>query len=212
MTRSAPRKSACLTVIMGAVNEAVTAGKLGRHRLGGLTVRAHAQGAAQIIPATAAQLTKLVGGIGTEVALTVWLMRGCGLRINEALAVRLDNFRDDGKTLRACEQVARDGSLAPLKAHKANEHRDCPVSAWLWARVRAHVAEFGTDDGYLFASLGKRVCYAGYHGRFTAAAKRAGLGGDFTEHTLRHQYVSVLLAANVPLTDVATFVGHRISG
>ena len=59
MTGSAPRKSACLTVIMGAVDEAVTTGKLGRHRLDGLTVRAHAQGAAQIIPATTAQLTKL---------------------------------------------------------------------------------------------------------------------------------------------------------
>ncbi len=143
-----------------------------------------------------------------DLALSVWLMRGAGLRVSEALAVRLDGFRDDGRTLRVHEQVLHDGSLGPLKSRKPGEHRDVPIPAWLWSRIEDHVREHGTSNGYLFHTHGRRVTYNAAHSKFLRAAKNAGLPG-LTEHGLRHLYVSVLLSAGVPITDVAHFVGHK---
>jgi len=207
---SASRKGSALCVINGAATEAVRAGRIGRHRLDGLTIRKDAQQPAVIIPATREQLTKLAGRLRPELALIVWLMRGCGLRISEALAVSINGFRSNGRVvLRVSEQVGLDGKLAPLKARKRGEYRDVPVPRWLWAMVQDHVAEHGTDNGYLFGSDGKRITYGGQIERFGTAVAEAGLPEDFTAHSLRHLYVSTLLSAGVPISDVATWVGHR---
>jgi integrase len=69
--------------------------------------------------------------------ICVWLMRGCGLRIEEALAVRKADFRENGTILRVACQATRDGSgTAPLKKRKAGEYRDIPVPTWLWDMAR----------------------------------------------------------------------------
>ena len=39
----------------------------------------------------------------------VWLMRGCGLRVEEALAVCKEDFKDNGSYLRVMWQASRDG-------------------------------------------------------------------------------------------------------
>lgn len=207
MGGSASRRTAALGVITGAVAEAQRAGKIGPHRLNGLSVRKDAQKAADIIPATTAQLEILAKGLRPDLALTVWLMRGAGLRISEALAVRLDGFRDNGKVLRVCEQATRDGSTGPLKSRKPGEYRDMPIPRWLWAKVQAHVDAYGTHDGYLFGN-GRRPLYGTYHERFVKAVAKAGLG-SMTEHGLRHLYASTLLGALVPITDLAAWLGHR---
>jgi integrase len=46
---------------------------------------------------------------GVNLSPSIWLMRGCGLRISEALAVRRQDFRPDGRVLRVREQVTADG-------------------------------------------------------------------------------------------------------
>lgn len=205
---SASSRALSLTVILGAVREAQKAGRIGQHKLDGLTVRKGAEKQATIIPVTSDQLAKLKAGIRPDLGLTVDLMRGCGLRVSEALAVNLANFRNNGTVLRVCEQAGRDGSVAPLKFRRENEAREIPAAGWLWDKVQAHVAEHGTDDmGYLFRSGGRFVAYSSYHQRFMRAAKKAGLA-DFHEHSLRHLFASTLLAAGVPLSDVAHWLGH----
>jgi integrase len=205
MDAGASRKSAALVVILGSIREAQRAGKIAGSRLEGLTVRKEAQAKADILPATRQQLEALAGGMWPELALSVWLMRGCGLRISEVLAVRLGEFRDGGRLLRVSEQVTRDGGYGPLKDRLVNEYRDVPVPCWLWEKVQEHAAEHGTQDGYLFRS----VSYSSFRTRFTRSVRAAGLGAGFTPHHLRHLFVSVLLAAGVPITDVAAWVGHR---
>ncbi len=208
MSAGTSRKSAALVVILGTVREAQRAGKLSRSRLEGLTVRKEAQAKADIIPATREQLETLASALLPDLSLTVWLMRGCGLRISEALAVRLDGFRDNGhgRTLRVSEQLGRDGhGYGPLKDRLVNEYRDVPVPAWLYAKVQDHVSTYGTRDGYLF----RQLSYSAYRARFVRGVKAAGLPATFTAHQLRHLFVSVLLDAGVPITDVATWAGHR---
>jgi len=58
-----------------------------------------------------------------QLRLGIWIMRGCGLRIGECLAVRREDFLPDG-TLRVTRQQLTDGTRGPLKARKAGEYRD----------------------------------------------------------------------------------------
>jgi len=149
-----------------------------------------------------AQLATLAGGIRHP--LTIWLMRGCGLRIEEALAVQKSCFRDGGTVLRVYEQASRDGKKTrPLKHRKAGEYRDIPVPAYLWAMARE------LPDGYLFREDGMLPRYSAYRHAFSALARQAGIPAGFTPHSLRHAFVSALLSRLVPITDVAVWLGHR---
>jgi integrase len=136
--------------------------------------------------------------------LTIWLMRGCGLRIEEALAVQKSCFRDKGTVLRVFEQASRDGRRTrPLKHRKAGEYRDTPVSAYLREMLN------DLPDGYFFKTDGMFPTYSSYRHSFNTNARKAGIPASFTPHSLRHAFVSALLARGVPITDVATWLGHR---
>jgi integrase len=197
------------SVILGAVNEAVRAGKISTHRLADLEVRRDMAAPADIVPLTADQRDGLARRL-REYGATVALMAGCGLRVSEALAVREDDFRDGGRVLRVSRQVDRHGTgVAPLKAKRAGEYRDVPVPGWVRDAVQAHVARYGAAGGWLFTGpAGGRVRYGSYAGRFATAATMAGLPG-LHPHQLRHLFASALLAAGVALTDVSRWMGHR---
>jgi integrase len=201
------------TVVTQALEEAVRAGRIPSHRLGGVKIeRAPSAQPATVIPATRAQLEQVAQGMRPGWGLAVWLMRGCGLRISEALAVRADDFRTNGAiTLRVSRQISRDGQPAPLKDRREGEYRDVPVPAWLWAMAGAHIQAQGiTDGGYLFRDAsGKHVISDRFREQFRAQCQRAGLPDGFHPHMLRHLFASQLLAAGVPLSDVSKFLGHR---
>jgi integrase len=152
-----------------------------------------------------------------EYGATIALMSGCGLRINEALAVREDDFRDGMTVLRVARQVTHDGSgTGPLKSRRAGEYRDIPVPAWVRQRVQDHMADYPPIGGWLFTRFGGgRVRYGTYLGRFKTAARMSGLGAllagkdGLTPHSLRHLFASVLLSNGVALTDVSRWIGHR---
>jgi integrase len=131
-------------------------------------------------------------------------MRGTGLRIGEALAVRKDGFRDNGTVLRIQEQVRPDGyATAPMKHRKTGDYREIPVPAYLWEMIE------GLPDGYLFRrDSGRFPIQRSYWQAFTKARVDAGIPDGFTAHSLRHAFASALLARNVPIHDVAKWLGH----
>jgi integrase len=210
----AGRRSTALIVVTGAIEAAKRAGKISAHNLDGLSIETNPVQAAEIIPATAKQIGTLRAELLPADQLIIDLMYGLGLRIGEALAVSLMGFSKDGKRLRIHEQILTNGTTGPLKSRKAGEHRDVPVPAWVWAKVQAHVKAHGTrDGGYLFGRNGKHLVYGNVRYAFARGAKLAGIadkrGKVATPHHLRHLYVSALLDAGVPITNVADFVGHR---
>jgi integrase len=147
-----------------------------------------------------------VSAVADAAGICVWLMRGCGLRIEEALAVRKSDFRENGTILRVACQATRDGSdTAPLKKRTAGEYRDVPVPTWLWEMVR------DLQDGPLMAGNGGRrfQLYGTIHDRFSHAARDAGISTGFTPQPLRHAFASAMLSKGVPITDVAHWLGHR---
>lgn len=133
-------------------------------------------------------------------------MRGCGLRIEEALAVHKEDFIHGGRTLRLTGQASNDGrEKRPLKHRKRGEYRDVPVPAWLWGKVK------DLPGGPLSPGNNGRPYRA--YGTVLAALQRAaaaaGIAAGFNPHSLRHAHVSALLSRGVPLTDIAPWVGHR---
>ena len=132
-------------------------------------------------------------------------MRGCGLRIEEALAVCKEDFIEDGTVLRVAWQASGDGKKRePLKHRKAGEYRDVPVPSWLWEMVR------DMPDGPLIPGNGKLFQrYGTTYFRFMHAAKAAGIPDGFTPHSLRHAFASAMLARGVQITELAHFLGHR---
>lgn len=140
--------------------------------------------------------------------ICVWLMRGCGLRIRESLAVEKEDFRvtkDKRVILRVSGQTSRDGKAkVPLKKRLEGEYRDVAVPAWLWEKVKDMPA------GPLMPGNGRRYeVYATVNRRFMTAAKAAGIPSGFTPHSLRHAFASVLLGHNTPIGDVSEWLGHR---
>jgi hypothetical protein len=148
-------------LIVGTCDEAVKAGRLARHNLADIGLADHgpknlhadfvfpsyeqvkfvADGGMN--PATG----RVVGGTG----LCVWLMRGCGLRIEEALAVSKEDFIEDGTVLRVMWQASRDGrKREPLKHRKTGEYRDVPVPTTKVCRQcgLGWVEEPATDERY----------------------------------------------------------------
>ncbi len=180
------------TLLAGVMNEAVKAGRIPSHRLHGLTV-GHVNRQAEIIHASHKQLENLATGLNGY-GLTVWLMRGCGLRIGEAMAVTPDCVRGD--MLRVHEQFTYAGKIAPLKHRKPGDYRDIPLPAYVSEKMTGW-------EGF------KRISHSMYYNKWHKAIALAGLPDTFIPHTLRHTYASVALHQGIPITEVSRFLGHR---
>jgi integrase len=198
------RRMLARSLVTGVLDEAVTAGKITAHRCGGIALGDNGVSRKRddFLYPSHAQLDALAGGM--KDGLTVWLMRGCGLRIQEAFAVQKSCFRENGTVLRVYEQASKDGrGCNALKHRKAGEYRDIPVPGYLWEMVK------DLPDGYLFMRDGRLPVYGSYLRSFTRQAAGAGIPGGFTPHSLRHVFASALLARLVPITDVAAWLGHK---
>jgi len=201
-------------VIVGTVDEAVKAGKLSRHRLDGIELADYGRYSRKGFVFPSYEQVRFVadGGMNASsrravrgAGLCVWLMRGCGLRIEEALAVSREDFIEDGSVLRVAWQASGDGTRQePLKHRKAGEYRDVPVPSWLWEMVR------DMPDGPLIPGNGRLFQrYGTVYFRFMHAAEAAGITDGFTPHSLRHAFASAMLARGVQITELAHFLGHR---
>ena len=199
------RRKVARQIITDVLDEAVIAGRISSHRIKGIELvnGGRKKDLSDFVFPAHGQLTQLAEGLGSR-GLAIWLMRGCGLRIQEALAVQKSCFRDGGRTLRVYEQVNRYSTgTMPLKHRKLGQYRDIPVPGYLRDMVK------DLPDGYLFRRDGVFSKYNAYLDTFKRQARKAGIPGGFTPHSLRHAFVSALLARGVPITDVAQWVGHK---
>jgi integrase len=201
---SGTRRRQARTIITGTIDAAVKSGKLAKHNLHDIDLPDNGTPDSRddfVFP-TYGQIASLAD----EVGIIIWLMRGCGLRICEAIGTHKEDFRDGGKILRLTGQSSTDGrEKLPLKHRKAGEYRDVPVPTWLWEKIK------DLPGGPLCpGNDGKRYQhYATIGRRIKDRAEKAGIPAGFRPHSLRHAFASVMLARRVPITDVAKWLGHR---
>jgi integrase len=185
----------CYLVISAVVNDAIKAGRIRETRLRGITLPAVAQ-KANLVFATPHQIEALAKELPDPFSFTIYLMRGCGLRLGEALGVLPGDIKDG--RLRLARQLAPNGkSHLPLKHRGRDDYRDIPIPQFvLDARPR-------NFQGFPPCS------HRAYSAWFNRARDRAGIGKHFTPHSLRHQFASACLAGGIPITDVSKWLGHR---
>jgi integrase len=182
-------------IIKPVLNECVRAGKIPGHKLDGIEMPPRAGKGRDFYSPTWEQLEILATEL-REFGYTVWLMRGCGLRIGEALAVTGEQLLNG--TLRISEKREADGSYGPLKARQPGDYRDIPLPRYV--KDKAPRA-----SGRLFPPIAQ----SSYRWRFRAACRKAGIPATFTPHSLRHCYASETLAAGIEITEVSDWLGHR---
>ena len=132
-------------------------------------------------------------------ALIAVLYRG-GLRISEALALRLDDL--DAET----------GAVRVLHG-KGDRARTIGLDAGAFALVDAWVdcrRRIGLDrTAPLFCTLAGRRLHASYVRQLLPRlARKAGIGKRVHPHGLRHTHATELAAENVSLLDIQTQLGH----
>lgn len=200
------RRDTARMVLVSVMNEAVRAGRIESHRLSEIRLVKPDEASRKsfVFPTykQIAELDRLLEDFGP----VIWLMRGCGLRISEALAVHREDFSKDGSTLRLIGQPSLSGRTKriPLKHRKPGEYRDIPVPGYLWDLVKEK-----PPGPVCPAPGGSYFPYNTFLHRFDRAKVKAGIPEGFVSHSLRHAFASALLANGVPITDVAVWLGHR---
>ena len=120
------RRGIARAILLAVLNEAVASGKLYSHRLNGIKLVRDDKMPTHddfVFPSYQ-QIRNLAEGLNGY-GIAVWLMRGCGLRIREALGVHREDFRAKGTVLRVSRQASLDGTHAvPLKHRRPGQYRD----------------------------------------------------------------------------------------
>ncbi len=191
------------TALLALLREAQEEGSVDKHQLARIKLTVPhktVQGNGEFTFPTFAELTALTDELPEDLRPIVALMRGCGLRAGEALAVRAESFKDGH--LRVTEQ--RQGSpdrLCGLKSKDPGYFRDVPVPGY----VADIIGELPMKSGYLFPGWTNTRLNTAWR----AAARRAGVPWVHP-HLLRHQFASTALSRNVPIPDVAAWMGDTI--
>jgi integrase len=185
----------CYMVIGAVVSDALRSGRISQSRIRGIRLPPVAV-RADITFASHEQVKAIAADMPDCYGWTIYLMRGCGLRLGEALGVR-DGDVTDG-SLRCARQLVPDGKqFTGLKHRREGDYRDIPVPRYV------------IDAKPATAPYDAPVSHRKYRDWFNAARDKAGLPPEFTPHTLRHIFASSCLAGGIPITDVSKWLGHQ---
>jgi hypothetical protein len=99
------RRKVARQIIVDVLDDAVIAGRIPSQRIKGIELvnGGRKKDMPDFVFRSHGELTQLADGLGSR-GLAIWLMRGCGPRIQEALAVQKSCFRACGRTLRVYGQ------------------------------------------------------------------------------------------------------------
>lgn len=92
---------------------------------------------------------------------------------------------------------------------KTNENRTAYFTEPLKSRLKLLLVDRKPDDRVFRNSSGKQVQVTEYSGDLKRRAIQAGITKRVFPHNFRHTYITHMLEAGVPITEVATLVGHK---
>ncbi|MFC8390626.1 tyrosine-type recombinase/integrase [Streptomyces sp. NPDC057238] len=142
------------------------------------------------------------------------LMSGCGMRNGEAAAVNLRNIVADD-VYRITEQVNQTtGTYARLKHRKTGEYRDVPLPAHVRQAIEWYADTHGTTDGYLLRHPQDVTrpfphYYLNNQWQRIKKTREADIPEGTVLYSFRHFFASNCLTHNIPITDVAKWMGYK---
>ena len=166
------------------------------------------------VDAYAAAFEKEYPGYGARL---VWLAFGSGLRINEALALRVGDIDLATGVISVEWQLDRYGTWPALSRPKGGKPREAKLWACYLDVAASLVMDAQTresDQGWLFPRYRSVKKWADQAGKLAGAAKRAS-NWDWTFHWLRHGWASWSLAPEsaggygLDLASVSEWLGHQ---
>jgi len=124
------------------------------------------------------------------------LAYGCGLRLSEVLALRVQDIDGERRMLR-------------IRQGKGAKDRLVPLSPSLLERLRGYWRRY-RPRGWLFPGKGGRALSATtLQKAFTDAKRRARITKDGGIHALRHAYATHQLAAGLGVERLQRLMGHN---
>ncbi|MFE9696424.1 tyrosine-type recombinase/integrase [Streptomyces sp. NPDC006270] len=166
-----------------------------------------------VIPSPAQLGSVRIAGDDTFL-LVADLMSGCGIRNGEAAAVNINNIVA-ADVYRITEQVNQSTKTYDrLKHRKAGEYRDVPLPARTKRTIEWYANKYGAANGYLLRHpKHPSIPFQPYllQSQWQRLKRRGAL--DIPEgmviYSLRHFFASNCLRHNIPITDVAEWMGHN---
>lgn len=133
---------------------------------------------------------------GPHYEALVTLMGVLGLRVSEACAVNIEDFREDELGYRTLRVVGKGGKPATIPI---------PVPV---LRVLEKARGDRTTGPLIVTRTGNRQCRSGAHQWIKRLALEAGIDRRIHPHSLRHSAVTAALDAGVELRDAQIFARH----
>lgn len=126
------------------------------------------------------------------------LAYACGLRVGEALSLRVADIDSDRKILQ-------------VRQGKGRKDRCVPLTDRVLLRLRGYCAH-AKPQGWLFPSrliAGRATTRKTLEGVVRLAAEQASIGKPVKFHTLRHSFATHLLECGVDLRTIQVLLGHK---
>lgn len=135
---------------------------------------------------------------GVKNRAVVALCYGAGLRISEAVAIRVEDIDSARQILR-------------IREGKGNQPRNAMLSPRLLEMLRAYYRMVRPQDEWLFPSWrrGKHLSPAAVQQACRDAVYQAGIAKRVTPHTLRHCFATHLLESGEDIRVIQVLLGHR---
>jgi integrase len=159
---------------------------------------------------TREQVERLASEVGEDYRALVLLLAYGGLRIGEAVALRVDRLDHDRRRITIDASASEvDGALTFGPTKTGAGTRTITAPRFLMDALAEHVERHPTESGLVFSAPDGGPLRPGNFRRrvFGPAAQRAGLG-KLSPHDLRHTAASTLAAQGASATEIAARLGH----
>lgn len=145
----------------------------------------------------------------TMLGHSIRLLLGSGIRVQELLALKAEDFNEDCSVIRIRRAVKMVGGKAELGPPKSrSSYRDVPIphlyraSAW-------YLKEHGGKEFIWSSGRGNNLrCVGTFRKWYYRALKEIGDVRLLPPHCCRHTYVSRLEEKGIPMEQIAKLVGH----
>ena len=165
---------------------------------------------------TAKELHALADECGPHRSLVIFLGT-CGLRVNEALALRVEDFDLDARIVKVAHSWTTDefgkklrdenGELAPGTT-KTGEQRDVPLDRNTIELIKPLLEGKSSRDWVFTGENGQALDYGFFRRKyFKPATEKLGMK-NVVIHSLRHTAGSLLASLGAPIPEVSKILGH----